>query len=192
MVLSMATTPSIKVTKDFTFRSVDRKFTNRYHFDGDVPADNTKWGTFCDNVVAAEKAIFKTTVGQILQVDGYAAGSEVPVFTKTYTTAYTGAFALWEEVPGDCAALIRYSTTARTSKNHPVYLFNYYHAVGKDQGGSPDIMNTAQRAAMSTYAAAWIAGFSDGSVTHHRAGPNGATATGSLVEQFITHRDLPR
>jgi hypothetical protein len=24
-----------------------------------------------------------------------------------------------------------------------------------------------------------------------RAGPNGATATGSLVEEYVTHRDFP-
>ena len=190
MVLSMATTPSIKVTKDFTFRSVDRKFTNRYHFDGDVPADNTKWGTFCDNVVAAEKAIFKTTVGQILQVDGYAAGSEVPVFTKTYTTAYTGAFALWEEVPGDCAALILYSTTARTSKNHPVYLFNYFHNA-YNQASDANALSANQKAAIETYGDSWITGFSDGAETHARCGPTGATATSTRCDMYVRHRDFP-
>jgi hypothetical protein len=45
---------------------------------------------------------------------------------------------------------------------------------------------------MSTYAAAWIAGFSDGTATHHRSRPNGNIVTGAFVETALTHRDLPR
>jgi hypothetical protein len=46
---------------------------------------------------------------------------------------------------------------------------------------------------MTTYAAAWITGFSDGAVTHKRCRPNSTSlATGSIVEALVTHRDLPR
>jgi hypothetical protein len=46
---------------------------------------------------------------------------------------------------------------------------------------------------MATYGGVWIgAGFSDGATSYNRAGPNGATATGVLVEALVTHRDLPR
>lgn len=129
----------------------------------------------------------------IVQAVGYAAGSEVPVFTKTYSTAVTGAFANAGGTPGDVAALVRYSTADRSSKNHPVYLFSYYHAALYETGGPYDTMNAAQRSAMATYAAAWITGFSDGAATHHRCRPNSTSlATGALVETLLTHRDLPR
>lgn len=188
----MATTPSIKVVKTMTYRGVLRRWSNRYHFNGGTPADIAHWTTFSDAVVAAEKAIFKAGDGEIVETLGYAAGSEVPVFSKTYATAYTGAFTSPEETPGDCAALIRYSTTARTAKNHPIYLFNYYHSACRTTGLGRDDLNADQRTAMETYAAAWIAGFSDGTNTLVRSGPNGATAVGSFVQNYITHRDFPR
>lgn len=191
---TVATTPSLKVIKQMTYRGQLKQFSNRYHFNGGTPPDNAHWTTFSDAVVAAEKAIYSSAGpdATIVETVGYAAGSEVPVFFKTYSVAATGVFANFTRTPGDVAGLIRYATTARTSKNHPVYLFNYYHCFGLTTAGSRDDMNAAQQAAAGTYAAAWIAGFSDGATTYHRAGPNGATATGYVVQTVLTHRDFPR
>ena len=184
------------MVKVFTYRGVLRTFSNRYHFNGGTPADNTHWTTLSDAVVTAEKAIYQTVANagaRITETFGYAAGSEVPVFSKTYATegtlSPTGNF----PVPGDCAALIRYGTSARSSKNHPVYLFNYYHGIaGPASNATPDNVSPTELTALNTYAAHWLSGFSDGSITAVRAGPNGDAATGALVETLFTHRDLPR
>jgi len=190
--LPIAATPSIRVIKSFTYRDVARQWSNRYHFNGGTPADNAHWTTLSDAIVTAEKAAHYS-INTIVETIGYAAGSEVPVFSKTYSTAGTLAAGTDQFCPGDCAALVRYSTTARTSKNHPVYLFNYYHGVKWDTTeGVVDELSPGEKTALGTYATAWITGFSDGAITAVRAGPNGATATGSLVEDFITHRDFPR
>ncbi len=192
----MATAPSLQVVKEFTYRGVPRHYSNRYHFHGGTPADSTHWTTFSDAVVTAEKAIhMPESAGgsKIIETIGFAGGSDIPVFTKTYTTDGTGAFASFIPVGGDSAGLIRYSTADRSSKNHPIYCFNYYHGVsGGTTVATLDNMNTAQRTAWGIYAADWITGFSDGANTYVRSRPNGNICTGSLVEVFLTHRDLPR
>lgn len=192
----MAATASIRVVKQFTYRSALREFSNRYHFDNNAPADQTKWTTLSDAIVNAEKLIylpFASKGAKIIATVGYDAGSEIPVFNKTYTTDGTGAPTNWAMTPGDVAEMVRYSTNARSSKNHPVYLFNYYHSFGiQSNSASADSCNSDQKALLGTYAAAWITGFSDGSVTHHRCGPDGDLATGHLENVYLTHRDLPR
>lgn len=189
----MATTPSIKIVKSIPYRGLTRLVSNRYHFNGGTPADSAHWTTLADAIVAAEAPLLASGSGrQVVQAVGYAAGSDVPVFTKAYTTNGSLSVGTGAIAPGDAAALVRYATTARTMKNHPVYLFNYYHVAILSSATAGDALQAAYTAALASYAAAWIAGFSDGVHTCVRAGPNGATATGSFVEAQVTHRDLPR
>jgi len=187
----MATSASLRVVKTMPFRGTTREYSNRYHFDGTTPADATHWNALSDAVVLAEKAIHVSTQ-TIVRVLGYAPGSDVPVNTKTYTTVGTFGFTSQMFNAGEAATLVRYGTSARTTKNHPLYLFNYYHnAVGTSAAANDQVWATLVTA-LNTYAAAWITGFSDGTATHHRAGPNGNLATGYLTEPWITHRDFPR
>lgn len=186
----MAATPSVRVLKTFAYRGTTRTYSNRYHFNGGTPSDVTHWQTLFDAIVLAEKAIYDngTTITECI---GYAAGSEVPVATKSYSTVGTGA-PTGNIPPGEVAALIRYATAARSSKNHPVYLFNYYHRMHNDST-TFDLINATQKTILQTYAGKWVSpGFSDGTITVVRAGPNGATATGYVVEDYLTHRDFPR
>lgn len=192
----MAATWSIRVVKQFTYRGSLHKFSNRYHFGTNGPADSAHWTTLSDAITVAERAIYMPIASggaTIIETVGYAPGSEVPVFTKTYSTAGTASFASFQSVPGDCAAVVRYSTPDRSTKNHPVYCFNYYHAVGAQSTITPaDTLCNAQATALATYATAWITGFSDGTTTYHRSRPTGDLVTGSVVNPLLSHRDLPR
>lgn len=184
------TQASLKVTKQFTYRGVTRKWSNKYHLDHTSIDTQAHFNTLADAVVTAEKAIYDSGT-TIVQVDYYAPGSAVSVWNRTYSTAGTGTFGAGARAPGDAAALVRYTTTQRTTKNHPLFLFNYYHGVITIAGGGDTIL-AAQSSAYGTYATAWVTGFSDGVTTYKRAGPRGAVAQGSLVETYITHRDFPR
>jgi len=187
----MADCASIKLTKSFTYRGGVKRWSNRYYIGTDAPLDHAHWQTLADNVVAAEKLIF--TVGQhIVAVDGYEAGSEIPVFHEDINVAGTYAASGQKQAPGDCVALMRWSTDQRTTKNHPIYLFKYWHGVQTPDSGDPDVILAAQAALYNTYAAAWVTGFTDGLSNYHLTGPRGASALDHFLEPYVMHRDFPR
>lgn len=187
----MAPTPSIKIVKQIPWRGGTRTYANRYHFTGADPTGSTQWTTLADNIVADEASFHPTTV-TIVEAVGYNAGSDLPVFTKAYSTAGTHNMTSASHVPGECAALLRYTTTQRTSKNHPIYLFNYYHHIPTDASGAGDVVQSAYKTAIEAVATDWLTGYSDGSSLRQRAGPNGAVAQTRLVDTYLTHRDFPR
>lgn len=184
--------PSVKLTKSFTFKGGIRHWSNRYYFNGGIPPDATHWDALFDAIVLREKAALLGN-NTIVQADGYLAGSDVAVRTKTYSTVGTLTPGGSDHgCPGENVALTRYSTAARSTKNHPIYCFSYYHGTYYDGSVGPDKLSSTQKTALETYAGYWVTGFSDGgAVTAIRATPQGHAVTGHLTEEWITHRDFP-
>jgi hypothetical protein len=86
--------------------------------------------------------------------------------------------------------MLRFSTPARTTKNHPVYLFNFFHPALLVASGGDDLSG-GQITAVKEYGDDWIAGFTDGAIVHERCGPRGAVAIDCLCDPFVRHRDFP-
>lgn len=189
----MAATPSLVVKYDTREGAGAKTVSNRYHFNGGVPADAAHWNTFATAVINAFKLCLPTEL-HITEVVGYVAGSDVAVWSRTDGTAGTFDIAAnsAHESPGFCCALIRWATTARTTKNHPIYLFSFIHGVASAAatGATSQNLHGTLLTRLQTYAAAWVTGFSDGTNTLVRAGPNGATGGSPTVDGVIRDHDL--
>ncbi len=122
--------------------------------------------------------------------DYYPAGTDISTHNKTLSLAGSRSDTGTTAYASDTAALLRYTTAARTSKGHPIYLFNYFHGVHNSNGGTEDEMVTGQRTNIAAFGTHFVSGMTVDSVTYKRAGPNGATATDSECEQYVTHRDF--
>jgi hypothetical protein len=187
---AVATTQhSVKVVKQFLYRGALTQFSNRYYFDGGLPSD---WPSLTAALAVFEKNIFSGDV-TIIGAHGYAPGSEVAVYNETMSIAGTRATSLLVDAPGDCCLVLRMATTKKSTKNHTVYCFSYFHSVLMDKAvGSPDTPDSGQLAAAQTYGDAWHNGFTAGGRTYKRTTPDGHLTTGAAMSPYIGHRDFPR
>lgn len=168
-----------------------RNYSNRFFFNQTSIPDQAHFNTLSDALTAAYKAILPTG-NQIVETIGYQGGSDIPAFSKTYALAGTWTpGANDREATPDSAILVRFGTTQRSVKNHPIYLFKYFHHAFCQGNVSPDAVSTAQKALVDTFGTALLTGFSDGVTTYVLAGPRGAVAQNRLTESYLTHRDFP-
>lgn len=191
------TRSSLVIVKSFTYRGGLKLFSNRYHVTGPETATLAEFETIADLVVADEAVIYSagTHIVEAIWNDASTATSTNPhgiaTHNKTYSTAGSFSASGEIELPGDCAAVIRYSTDARSVRNHPVYLFNYYHNVFRDAANPVDQILAAQVTAYNEYGDDWLAGYNDGTQVRIRCGPRGAVAQARTTLQFVRHRDFP-
>lgn len=182
---------SLRIVKHFNYQGdATQQWSNRYHFDGGAPTDSTAWHNLFDAIVDLEQA-FLTPEIHFDAAFGYAPGSQVAVASKTYTSS--GALTMTSGAgwtPGDCAVVLRHATTKRSTKNHPVYCFSYYHGAKWNVATAPDELWTSQKSALEGVADDWVSGIVVGGRTYKRTTPDGHPVTGRLVHTYIGHRDF--
>ena len=142
-------------------------------------------------LLEAEYILILPTTSSIIEYTQYDPGSDVPVRTSSVSVAGTLATTGRQFCPSDAVTMLRFSTSQRTSKNHPIYLFKYFHAVMIDTSGDGDHQATTQNSRVTAFGTDVVAGFSDGTSTRHVTGPYGAVAIGFVNDGYIHHRDFP-
>lgn len=181
---------SVKSNKTFVYRSVTKEWSNRYFFTGGPPSSSAHWLTLYDAIQTLEKACFSSVVSLIGGV-GYEAGSEVPVWSGGSLVAGTVTPGGNDRLmPGDCTRLIRWTTDARTGKNHPIYLFKYFHGVYNNSADPADIPSSVNNVGLVALRDGLVSGVSDGVNTYHLCGPYGAVALVGTIQNLIGHRDF--
>lgn len=188
----MAPTPSIKLVKSSVYEGGVHLWSNRYHFAGGTPSSQAHWNTLADAIVTAEKRLYPSQT-TITGAVAYDAGSDLPLYSFSYSTA--GIFSLAGGVtvaPLQCAAFIRWATTQRSTKNHPIYLYSWFHQAIIASGTARESLSSDYRAELAGFAAAWDTGFSDSTQSYQRAGPRGAVAQSYVIPTYVSHRDFPR
>lgn len=184
------TRPSLKVIKSSPYKGGTKVWSNRYFFNGGTPSSDAHWTTLSDSATSHETNCWLSTT-TIIGTVGYEADSDVPVFSKAYSIAGTGSFETSDPLPLECAIIIKSTTDQRTSKNHPIYLFKYYHAVCWNGSGGPEMPAATQVAHLKSVCDNWRVGLSDGVNTLTLCGPRGASALSCVAETYLSHRDFP-
>lgn len=186
-----STRPSIRILYTFPYRGGSQPWSNRFYFDGLLEPTDADFLNLYDQLQPDIEQCFDSSV-EITGGVGYWAGSDVPVWTGGASYPGTMTPDTSQKAPGDCAAVLRYTTDQRSTKNHPIYLFNYFHSVWAVEGSDADTLSSRQHSRLTQIGTDWVAGYTIGSSTVKRCGPRGAVAQSAACLPMISHRDFPR
>jgi hypothetical protein len=181
--------PSIKVTVQSPHKSGTINWSNRWFFTG--AALTLAQFNALVALLQAEYVLILPSTSSIVEYTQYDPGSDVPVRTSSVSVAGTMPLTSGNKCPSFCASMLRFSTSQRTSKNHPIYLFKYFHACISDSAGNGDNLQSILSSRLNSFGTDVVAGFNDGTSTRHVTGPYGATAIGYVNHGYVVHRDFP-
>lgn len=188
----MPDTPSITINKRITYRGLPEITSNTYHFSGTTPTNDDEWHTLAKAIWAVEGKLAMPNV-KFVGYLGYQAGNNHAVSIKNYLedgtpllpgTSDTSGDG--EQMPGDCAVWVRWTTPERTSRGKRIYLRKYFHEVPF----SNDAPSNQWVANAQVYGAKMIDGTLPGGFKI--CGPQGAPASNPFVSPWVTTRTLKR
>lgn len=190
----MATAPTqvgVKVEYHFGWRGATKNWSQLYHFNGPTSWDDqTHFDTFCTNLWNQIKQSLPARVTCDSMV-GYNAGSFLPVYSHTIAAAGTYTDTTNPQAAGEMCMLWKFTTDQRTTKNHPIYLFKWWHGMQTDGATSPDSLRSGIASTAATPIAALVSGISDGTNTRKYAGPRGAVAQTGTCLSTLHAREFP-
>lgn len=189
----MATPPTrvgVKVTFNIPWRGGNRDYSQLWHWTGPSWPDQTHFNTFADNLRDELRPVTLAST-TLVEMVGYNAGSFLPVFTKTYGVAGTYTDTGNPQAPGEACMLWRFTTDQRTSKNHPIYLFKWFHHMQTNGLTSPDSLRSGIATTAAGQIADILAGLSDGTNTRNYCGPFGAVAQTGTCNSLLHTREFP-
>jgi hypothetical protein len=179
----------VKFTFESEYRGGTKEWSQLYHFTG--PAWTlTTFNDFTDALLPDLRNCLDnahTVTGRI----AYDAGSSVPVFDEGLSLAGTSTATGGIRAALEACGLARFTTDQRTTKNHPIYLYKWFHGVWAADNPRPELLSGTLRTQIGTFAALIVAGVSDGVQVRQYCSPRGAVAQDHLIEEYLHMREFP-
>jgi hypothetical protein len=184
--------------KQFTYRGEGEEFSNKYHFTGDIPADESEWRALYDALVVVEKAILPSYV---YMIRGYGYDSDADDATAVWSVDLnvppndpvpgTLSLAASTAAPGDCAVWARWKTDRLNSNGKAIYLRKYFHGAREAGDSGSDQVDQGQVDALNALGLKLMDGsFIDGRTIRSQHFDDEIQGHGS--SQWVTTRTLKR
>jgi hypothetical protein len=186
--------PAIVVVQSFQYRDQPEEFSNKYHFAGPAPGDDTSWKALADSLINVLRPAFTSSIS-FVRAYGYNDGDHPSVWGHDYAIPgppFVGSAPAPTDgipVPGDAAVMARWPTVKRNSRGKIVYARKYYHGIA-GLGSDADKVSNIQKALLTTAMGKLL----DGTVSSvfHLCLPDGTPALAGDVSIWMTTRTLKR
>lgn len=174
------------------YRGGTKDWSTRFHLSAEPP-DTSHWHNLFEAMWADLKAGIRGDV-QLMYATGYTNDTTPYVWREEFDGTFGTLTPAAPEQAAIICALLHFTTDVRNSRGGPVFLRNFIHGVNASSSDY-DAPSSTQKAALNTFASTLAgdgAGYSDGTTTYHRAGPDGDSGIVGTCNDFLSRRVLAR